>query len=136
MTQYPRLNINEREEISLGLAKGRSQRDIAASLSRSPSTICHEIKRNSEYGQPYRAVKAQRRVNRLTHTARKKRKLDINEPLKQYVLKQLDQLWSPEQIAKRLKIMYPMDMAMQISHESIYSYLYVRPGGALRKELI
>ena len=136
MAQYPRLNINEREEISLGLAKGRSQRDIAASLDRSPSTICHEIKRNSEYGQPYRAVKAQRRVNRLTHTARKKRKLDINEPLKQYVLKQLDQLWSPEQIAKRLKILYPMDMAMQISHESIYSYLYVQPRGALRKELI
>lgn len=48
MAQYPRLNINEREEISLGLAKGRSQRDIAASLDRSPSTICHEIKRNSE----------------------------------------------------------------------------------------
>ena len=136
MVQYPRLNINEREEISLGLAKGRSQRDIAALLGRSPSTICHEIKRNSKYGQPYRAVKAQRHANRLTHTARKKRKLDINEPLKQYVLKQLNQLWSPEQIAKRLKILYPMDMSMQISHESIYSYLYVQSRGALRKELI
>src|SRR3989338_3538569 len=62
--------------------------------------------------------------------------MNIHEPLKQYVLKQLDQLWSPEQIAKRLKILYPSDMAMQISHESIYSYLYVQPRGALRKELI
>jgi len=136
MAQHPRLTINEREEISLGVAKGLSRRNIAISLGRSPSTISHEINRNTEYGQPYRAVKAQRRANRLKHATRKKRKMDISEPLKQYVLGQLDQLWSPEQIAKRLKILYPMDMAMQISHESIYSYLYVLPRGSLRKELV
>lgn len=136
MPKYPRLNINEREEISLGIAKGRSQRDIAISLGRSPSSISREINRNTEYGQFYRAVKAQKRANRLTHTARKKRKLDINEPLKQYVLRQLDLLWSPEQIAKRLKMLYPMDMDMRISHESIYSYLYVLPKGTLRRELV
>lgn len=136
MSQYNRLNVNEREEISLGLAKGFSQRRIAASLKRSPSTICCEIKRNTKNGQEYRAVKAQKQTNRLVHTARKKRKLNINEPLKQYVFKQLDQLWSPEQIAKRLKVLYPTDRAMQISHESIYSYLYVLPRGALRKELV
>ena len=62
--------------------------------------------------------------------------MDINLPLKHYVLEHLDQLWSPEQIAKRLKILYPMDMAMQISPESIYSYLYVLPRGTLRKELV
>lgn len=136
MVQHPRLNINEREEISRGLARGISERDIAASLSRSPSTISREINRNSNYWQPYRAVKSQRRADRLTHITRKRRKMDINEPLKQYVLKQLNQFWSPEQIAKRLKILYPMDIPMQISHESIYSYLYVQPRGALRKELI
>ncbi len=53
-----------------------------------------------------------------------------------YVLFHLDQLWSPEQIAKRLKILYPENMNMQISPESIYSYLYVLPRGALRKELV
>ena len=136
MVQHPRLNINEREEISRGLARGISECDIAASLSRSPSTISREINRNSNYWQPYRAVKSQRRADRLTHITRKRRKMDINEPLKQYVLKQLNQFWSPEQIAKRLKILYPMDIPMQISHESIYSYLYVQPRGALRKELI
>jgi len=62
--------------------------------------------------------------------------MDINIPLKHYVLEHLDQLWSPEQIAKRLKILYPIDMTMQISHESIYSYLYVLPRGTLRKELV
>jgi len=136
MSQYHRLNVNEREEISLGIAQGRSQYDIAILLSRSPSTICHEINRNTKYGQPYRAIQAQRRTDRLVHLARKNRKMDMNLPLRHYVLEKLDQLWSPEQIAKRLKILYPMDMAMQISHESIYSYLYVLPRGALRKELV
>ena len=136
MAQHPRLNINEREEISRGLARGISQRDIAASLGRSPGTISREINRNSKNWQPYRAVKSQRRADRLTHIARKRRKMDINQPLKQHILKQLNQFWSPEQIAKRLKILYPMDITMQISHESIYSYLYVQPRGALRKELI
>jgi len=136
MSQYYRLNVNEREEISLGLAKGFSQRRIATSLNRSASTVCCEINRNTKNGQEYRAVKAQKQTNRLLHTARKKRKLDIHEPLKRYVFEQLDQLWSPEQIAKRLKVLYPTDMAMQISHESIYSYLYVLPRGSLRKELV
>jgi len=136
MSQYHRLNVNEREEISLGIAQGRSQYNIAISLSRSPSTICHEINRNTKYRQPYRAIQAQCRTDRLAHLARKKRKMDMNLPLKHYVLEHLDQLWSPEQIAKRLKILYPMDMAMQISPESIYSYLYVLPRGALRKQLV
>jgi len=117
MTQYHRLNVNEREEISLGLAKGLSQREIASSLDRFPSTICHEISRNSNEKQQYRAIPAQLRTTRLAHIARKKRKIDIHEPLKQFVLEQLNQLWSPEQIAKRLIMLYPTDMAMRISHE-------------------
>lgn len=48
----------------------------------------------------------------------------------------MNELWSPEQIAKRLKVLYPTDMTMQISHESIYSYLYVLPRGSLRKDLV
>ena len=136
MVGYRRLDVSEREEIALGLAQGRSQREIAALLGRAPGTICREINRSTQYGEPYRAVPAQHCANGLAHIARKKRKLDINEPLKEYVFKQLEQLWSPEQIAKRLKILYSKDMAMRISHESIYSYLYVHPRGALRRELV
>ncbi|MFH1397696.1 MAG: IS30 family transposase [Candidatus Omnitrophota bacterium] len=136
MAYCPQLSINEREEISLGLAKGFSKNYIASSLGRSPSTIYREVNRNTINEQTYRAVKAQHHADKLTHTARKKRKMNTNALLKQYVLKQLDQLWSPEQIAKRLKILYPNDMTMQISHESIYSYLYVLPRGALREELV
>ena len=136
MSQYHRLNVNEREEIALGLAQGHSQHEIASSLGRSPGTICREINSNAKYGQQYRAVQAQQRTDRLAHIVRKKRKLDTNELLQQHVLKHLDLLWSPEQIAQRLKMLYPNDRAMQISHESIYAYLYVWPRGTLRKEIV
>ena len=43
---------------------------------------------------------------------------------------------SPEQIAQYLKRRYPHDMEQQVSHETIYTYIYVLPRGALRKELI
>jgi len=105
MAHCYQLSINEREEISLGLAQGFSKNYIALFLSRSPSTICREVNRNAAKGQEYRAVKAQGRANKLRHLARKSRKMDINIPMRHYVIFHLGQLWSPEQIAKRLKIL-------------------------------
>ena len=90
MAYCSQLSINEREEISLGLAQGFSKNYIALSLGRSSSTICREVNRNTANGQAYRAVKAQHRANKLRHFTRKNRKIDINIPLKHYVLEQLD----------------------------------------------
>lgn len=51
------LTLSEREEISRGVAAGRSLRSIAASLGRASSTVSREIRRNG--GQRgYRASKA------------------------------------------------------------------------------
>ena len=44
--------------------------------------------------------------------------------------------WSPEQISNRLKIDFPDDETMRISHEAIYQALYVDGRGALRRELV
>ena len=138
LQQYHRLNMNEREEISLGLAQGKSRRDIAAMLQRNPATVSREIRRNNYIygGYQYRAAIAHSRACRRSHRPRKKRKLDINEPLRQFVFEHLDKRWTPEQIAKRLKALYPLDMDMRISHEAIYSYLYVWPCGSLRKVIL
>jgi IS30 family transposase len=43
--------------------------------------------------------------------------------------------WSPAQIASRLRVEFPDDDAMRISHEAIYQALYVQGRGALRREL-
>ena len=44
--------------------------------------------------------------------------------------------WSPEQIANRLKVDFPDDESMRISHEAIYQSLYIQGRGALKRELV
>jgi len=56
------LRLDEREEISRGVAVGRSLRQIARGLNRAPSTVSREIRRNG--GRLcYRASQADRRAN-------------------------------------------------------------------------
>lgn len=44
--------------------------------------------------------------------------------------------WSPEQIANRLRVEFPDDETMRISHEAIYQALYIQGRGALQRELV
>ena len=44
--------------------------------------------------------------------------------------------WSPEQIANRLRVDFPDDASMRISHEAIYQALYIQGRGALKRELV
>jgi IS30 family transposase len=44
--------------------------------------------------------------------------------------------WSPEQIANRIKLDFPDDVSMRISHEAIYQSLYIEGRGALKRELV
>lgn len=44
--------------------------------------------------------------------------------------------WSPEQIANRIKLDFPNDASMRISHEAIYQALYIQGRGALRRDLV
>ena len=56
--------------------------------------------------------------------------------LRYWVADKLEHLqWSPEQISRRLRLDFPDDESMRISHEAVYQSLYVQGRGALRREL-
>jgi len=56
--------------------------------------------------------------------------------LAQVVSDGLTKRWSPDEIAARLRIDHPDDLEMRVSHETIYSSLYLQGKGGLRRELI
>ena len=128
------LSLADREEISRGVVAGRSLRSIAASLSRSPSTISREINRNGGR-QHYRANVADEVAWDRAHRP-KTCKLVRNRALAGIVARKLQLQWSPWQIAGWLKRTYPDDEACQVSHETIYRTLFIQARGALKKELL
>ncbi len=137
MKKYTRLSELEREEISRMLAQGLSLRNIAKTVYRHVSTISREVGAGSCNKYTYRAQKAQRRAWRnMSNRKGGKLLLSSNTNLRDYVYKQLRKKWSPIQIAETVKKQYPTDITMRISHETIYTYLYVLPRGELKKELL
>jgi len=132
------LSFSEREEIALDRAAGLGMREIARRLGRSPSTISREIARGCLNRRPrgrYRASLAQARADARARRP-KPAKLVLHPRLRDWVADKLERLqWSPEQIARRLRIEFPDDESMRISPEAIYQSLYVQGRGALRREL-
>ena len=127
------LTLQEREEISRGLAAADSLRAIAVRIGRSPSTVSREVTRNHGR-QSYRAGSAEQAA--LSRGRRPKpAKLRFCEALRVEVITRLEANWSPQQISRFLKEEYPGQPGMQVSHETIYLTLYVQGRGALRKEL-
>jgi len=127
------LTLQEREEISRGLAAADSLRSIALRIGRSPSTLSREVARNHGR-QSYRAGAAEQAA--LTRGKRPKpTKLMSCAKLQAEVVAGLKLEWSPQQISRFLKEEYPGDPSMQVSHETIYLSLYLQGRGLLRKEL-
>jgi transposase, IS30 family len=127
------LNLTEREEIACGRERGESMRAIGRRIGRAASTISREIDVNGQPGRPYRAVAAQAAAERR---ARRPKPRKLADPqLHARVQKDLEDNWSPQEIAARLKLDFPDDEAMRISHETIYQSLFIQGRGELRKEL-
>ena len=127
------LSLDEREEISRGIAGGDSAREIARTLHRSHTTVAREINRCGGRRR-YRAHAAEREARRRTRRPRPT-KLELCPQLRRLVSEHLRKDHSPEQIAGWLKIQYPDNEAMRVSHETIYRALYVQARGTLKREL-
>lgn len=128
------LTLAEREEIARGLATARSIRQIAATLGRAPSTVSQEIHRHGG-ALTYRAAEADTQA--WAHTRRPKPcRLATSPLLQQIVASKLALEWSPAQVAGWLKLEFPDQDTMRVSHETIYRSLFIQARGVLKKELI
>ena len=127
------LRLEEREEISRGIAVGRSIRQIAQGLGRAPSTVSREIRRDGG-SQAYRANRADRRAWERALRPKPCR-LALYRELRWRVAQKLALQWSPQQISGWLKQEFPTHQDMQISHEAIYRSLLIQTRGVLKKDL-
>ena len=122
MMPYEHLTLSDRKVIKKMLSEDKSLREIARYTGRHPSTISREIKRNKG-ALWYHPIHAQEKyVNRREEA--KVRKLERNTELQNHVVELLKKGHSPDAISGRLKLTHRKLPDMQISHESIYTWIY------------
>jgi IS30 family transposase len=130
-----RLTLQDRVEIQIGIERGESGAEIGRRLGWDASTVTREIARHSRSGrsgyQPFKAHRQACKNARRAHPT----KLGSNPVLLALVTSWLEQLWSPTQIARRLREEFSDRPEMWVSHETIYKSLYVQGRGELRREL-
>jgi len=149
MEKYKQLNMEERSLIQTQLTMGFNPSWIAKSLGRSVSTVTRELHRNGwerplvkrDRGRPpiagkYRAVLAQARATRNSAKPRIERRLQVGNALWSMVMLYLRKGYSPEQVSGTLKAVNPDQPSLQVSHETIYTAIYLMPRGELRTEVI
>jgi len=128
------LSLEEREDISRGVASGSSIRAIANGLGRAVSTVSREVARHGGRSA-YRALDADKQAWKSALRA-KQCLLAGNRKLRDAVADKLVLDWSPEQISGWLKTQYPDDKSMRVSHETIYRSLFIQARGVLKQELM
>jgi IS30 family transposase len=120
--KYRHLRVEEREEIQLGLLKKESVRSIAKRLGRSHCSLVRELARNrSPIKETYTPRLAESRAQEQRSNRGRVGRLK-NETVRTYVVEQLKENWSPEQIAGSIAAA----KGETISHEAIYQYIYAQ----------
>lgn len=123
---YHHLTLDERKKLYHMWKKKESIRQMASVLERSPSTISRELKRNisrDRYSFVYRPITAHKKYQGRRQQERDGKYRDTE--LCGYVQNKLLMTWSPEQVSKRLRLDYPENLHMRISHATIYRWLHM-----------
>lgn len=115
---YEQLSLEERCRLAALHGAGRSIRQIAAALDRSPSSVSRELKRNAGAGYKPAYAQAQAEARRWSGS-----KLDRNDALREAVLERLARGWSPAQTAGRLRLEAGRPV---IGTETIYRFIYAQ----------
>jgi IS30 family transposase len=129
------LTLEAREEVRVGIDRGESDQDIATRVGCHRSTIWREIRENGGR-KTYRAFAAQARADEQARRP-KERWFVERAALWDHVVELLVRYrWSPQQIARVLRVEHPDEPQWWVSHEAIYQALYVQAKGEFRKQLL
>jgi IS30 family transposase len=128
--KYSRLSFSERIIIEKLLSHRKTYTYIAAVLNRHKSTIQRDVSKQGR--KKYTAIQAEKiAVGFSSNRKAGKSKINCCAPLLEFVHQKLGCRWSPRQISMELKKLYSAKEEMQISHEAIYLYIYIRPKNEL-----
>lgn len=115
------LTFEERGFLYRSKKKGKTNAEIAELMGRHPSTIGRELCRN--VGQRgYRPKQAQRLADERRLVSRRPHKMD-DDDVHEYVQEKLEKLWSPDQIAGRVRADFPRTPARWLSRQTIYDWI-------------
>jgi IS30 family transposase len=128
------LTLEDRETIGLMRAGRAGVREIAEAIGRDPGVVSRELRRNSAKSGSYRPLGAQRAAEARARRP-KTAKLAVPGWLREFVLEQLREDWSPRQIASVLAMEHPESPEHRVCAETIYQSIYVQSRGALKREL-
>ncbi len=126
---YTHLTLEERKYLQQLLSEGKSMRQIAEIMERSPSTISREVRRNRSKKRPHRKSNNKYWYNhwRAQTLYVIRRRTQHRASIKpdtlewEYVIEKLNAFWSPEQISARWSMEYPY--RKPISQSTIYRYI-------------
>lgn len=127
------LSLIEREQLRDLHREGMSIRKIAAAMGRSASTISRELRRNTVTPRGYLPHTAHR-LSAARRQRKRPSKIVENNELFTYVHDKLQQRWSPEQIANRLRKDFPNAPHMWVCTETIYQAIYVHGHARLKRD--
>jgi IS30 family transposase len=119
---FKHLNQRARDRIHALYGKGHSQKDVARVLGVDPGTISRELGRYGRTTWRYSAIRAQADADmKRAHSKRPGMKIEMNPKLKEYIIQQLQQLRSPDEIAGRMK---KAQATPRVGTNAIYKWLY------------
>lgn len=144
MTKYTQISLEEREIIYNLKLSWVKQNKIAKELDRDPGTISRELGRNKTMlkGKNAKKEKVDSDYHYLPDRADMKAKarrtgkgraspMENPEVLRYVISGLIENWWSPDIISGKMKVEYPTDLNMRVSHECIYQFIYSKEGEKL-----